>query len=332
MTPEIPSAPVDAHDMLIDPAQARVTQRVLLPQIDAILDRLRFHRAEVDRAYETQRRALPPGSSGAVGEASLAAYPVGFCEQIRNKVWARAMADSAFQHLIGRETVVKRVFILLKEQYFQNAVQLGNLYVDVANDTVWVDKPKLDWAPIGEVAYENVDTWPRFAAVARRYLQVDLFPNRLFPLAFPAAPFFAIRPSGRLDLFFAQDIIFRKDLADGMRRASWTGCELPTVYGERLRRACGGNLMAAFPLEFSPFDAATMRNGVLAEFVALSAQSPAQREATATPYLQLMEDATQRLNRLDLRPTAAELAALRDAGVISPERPSATTAEPGATS
>jgi hypothetical protein len=40
--------------------------------------------------------------------------------------------------------VLKKVFVLLKGRYFQNALQLGNLYVDVANDTVDTAKPKLE--------------------------------------------------------------------------------------------------------------------------------------------------------------------------------------------
>src|SRR5690606_26747213 len=95
----------------------------------------------------------------------LKTYPIGFCRHIRDLVWARAMADEALRRLIGEDVLVRRVFIFLKGQYFQNAVQLGNLYVDVANDTVWVDKPKLEWMPVADVPYENVERWAAFADV-----------------------------------------------------------------------------------------------------------------------------------------------------------------------
>lgn len=76
----------------------------------------------------------------------------------------------------------------MKGCYFQNALQVGNLYIDVANDTVFTEKPKLEWARIEEVDYQNADDWPAVAAVGRRYYEVELYPNLRFPLAFPAAP------------------------------------------------------------------------------------------------------------------------------------------------
>lgn len=330
MSLEIARARAYAQDLRIIPGQERVTRTQLTPVIGAILDRLRIHRAEIDREFERQKAALPPGTPAALGEPALAAYPIGFCRQIRDRVWDRAIADEAFQKLIGREVVLKKVFILLKGQYFQNAVQLGNLYVDVANDTVWPDKPKLEWAPIAQVVYENVDGWPRFAAVARRYLGIELYPNRLFPFGFPAAPFFAIRPGGRIDLFFAQDIIFLKDVGEGMRRTralladeELMARRLPAPYEDLLQRACGGNLLAAFPLEFAPAEPDAVRDGVVAEFVGLARQPPEPALATVEHYLRVMTEATRRLMQLNLVPPAEELARLRAAGAIPNPRPDA---------
>jgi hypothetical protein len=311
--------------MCVDPAQERVTSTRLIPGIDALLQNLRGHRDAVDREFHRRGPASPGDFPVAVGEPTLATYPIGFCREIRDRVWERALADPAFRALVGGEVILKKVFVLLKGQYFQNAVQLGNLYVDVANDTVWIDKPKLEWAPVTEVVFENADTWPRFNDVARRYLQVELYPNRLFPLGFPAAPFFAIRPSGRIDLFFAQDILFLKDVAEGMRRAhevlvdaTFTTRRLPRAYEELVGRACSGNLLAAFPLEFAPSEAAALRDGPVAEFVALGQQPPQRALATIQQYLRLMSEATRRLTHLNLIPSAAELAALRESGAIPP--------------
>lgn len=330
MALEIASARAYAQDLRAIPEQAGVTRTRLLPAIDAIMALLAGHRAAVDRAMEARRASLPPGAPPAIGESSLATYPVGFCRQIRDQVWDRAIVDPAFQALIGRDVIIKKVFILLKDRYFQNAVQLGNLYVDVANDTVWIDKPKLEWQPIADVAYENVDSWPVFAAVARRYLHVELYPNLLFPFAFPAAPFFAIRPGGRIDLFFAQDIIFLKDVGQGMRRAlqlladdALMARRLPAAYEALLRQACSPNLHDVFPLEFAPAEPAAIRDSVVAEFIALRQQPPERALAMVEQYAGVIADATRRLMRMNLVPPPAELARLRAAGAIPAEHPDA---------
>lgn len=328
MALELLSARAYAHDLRAIPEQAEITRTRLVPGIAEIMECLRGHRAEVDRRMEARRAALPAVVPTPVGEISLAAYPLGFCREIRDGVWDRAIADPAFQALIGRDVILKKIFVLLKGRYFQNAVQLGNLYIDVANDTVWIDKPKLEWKPIAEVEYENVDSWPSLNAVARRYLQVELYPNRLFPFAFPAAPFFAIRPSGRIDLFFAQEILFLKDVGQGMRRTlqlladeSAMSRRLPPAYEELLRAACGGNLYAQFPLEFAPVEPAAIRDGVVADFLALKRETPQRALAMVEQYLGVITDATRRLVRLDLVPPAEELARLRASGAVPAERP-----------
>ncbi|MBS0632047.1 MAG: hypothetical protein JSS11_09050 [Verrucomicrobia bacterium] len=330
MALEIASARAYAQDLRAIPEQAEVTRTRLLPAIDAILALLAGHRAAIDRAMAARRAALPPGIRPEIGEPSLATYPVGFCRHIRDQVWDRALADPAFQALLGRDVILKKVFILLKGRYFQNAVQLGNLYIDVANDTVWTDKPKLEWQPIAEVDYTNVDDWPTFAAVARRYLHVELYPNLLFPFAFPAAPFFAIRPGGRIDLFFAQDIIFLKDVGQGMRRIlqllsddALMARRLPPAYEALVRQACSPNLHDVFPLEFAPAPPAAIRDGVVAEFIALRQQPPDRALAMVEQYATLLADATRRLMRMNLVPPADELARLRATGAIPAEHPDA---------
>lgn len=312
-----------ALDMRASSDQEAPTRQRLLPNIEAILARLRMHRAAVDEVFLAKRAGLGTTSGATHGEATLAAYPVGYCGAIRDQVFDRLGEDRAFHELIGSDVVLKKVFVLLKGIYFQNALQLGNLYVDVANDTVFVDKPKVEWARIADVAFENAEDWPAVAAVGRHYYGVELYPNFLFPLAFPAAPYFAIRASGRIDFFQAQNVVFLKDIGDGLRRArallddpGFTRRTLPEPYRRLVETACGGNLHAAFPLEYAPTDTAGLRAGVLPEFVALATRGDAAAFATIGRYLRLMEDATLRLARMNLRPAPEDLARLRAEGAI----------------
>ena len=312
-----------AQDLRVQADQEAPTRRRLLPNIAAIVERLHVHRAAVDDVFFAKRATISSTSSAIAGEADLAGYPLGFCGQIRDQVLDRLVADAAFRELIGADVVLKKIFVLLKGVYFQNALQLGNLYVDVANDTVFIDKPKIEWLRIEDTPFENADSWSAVAAVGKRYYEVELYPNLLFPLAFPSAPYFAIRASGRIDFFQAQNVIFLKDLGDGLRRAhallddpEFCRRPLPEVYRRLIKRACGGNLHAAFPLEYAPTDIDGLRTRVLPEFAELARQGDAAALTTIQNYTRLMQEASTRLARMNLRPSDEALAQLRKDGAV----------------
>lgn len=312
-----------AQDMRRVSDQEAPTRRRLLPNIAAIVERLTLHRAAVDDAFFAQRATRSADTAATAGEASLANYPVGYCDAIRDRVFERLLGDPVFRSQTGSDVILKKVFVLLKGRYFQNAMQLGNLYVDVANDTVFVEKPKIEWAHINDVDFENADDWRTVAAVGRRYYTVELYPNFLFPLAFPSAPYFAIRASGRIDLFQAQNVLFLKDLGDGFRRAhallddpEFLRRPLPEPYRRIIESACGGNLHAAFPLEYAPTDIEGLRTRILPEFAQLAQKGDASALTTIEHYTRLMGEATRRLARMNLRPSPEELARLRAEGAI----------------
>lgn len=224
---------------------------------------------------------------------------------------------------MGRGVTLRSVFIFLRGSYFQNAIQLGNLYLDAANDTAHPEKPKLDWSPIRDLDYENLESWSRFAEVATRYLKVELYPNLHFPLAFPVTPFLAIHGSGSLDLLLAQRIIFHKDCAQGMRRTlallderKWMSRRLPEPYDELLRKHCDSNLYTAFPLEYAPCDSNHLRKHVIPEFVTLLRQKPEAVQPTLKSYSELITTAVKTLRAYNLRPAPAVLEQLRADGLI----------------
>lgn len=311
------------QDMRVDQGQAELTRTRVLPAMPAILERLRVFRDTLDRECAEHRRKVGADGDGALFGLSLKAYPIGFCRIIRDAVWDRAMADPGFVRLLAPGVIVRRVFILLKDQYFQNAVQVGNVYVDVANDTVWVHKPKLEWALVEEVSYRNAESWDYFAGVAQRYLNVTLFPNRLFPFCFPALPFFAIRATGRIELLFGQDLLFLKDLGEGMPRLqallaneTWMGRALPGAYEELLRKAFGTEGASTLPLKFVPSSNRALQDGVVAEFIGLGRMAPEPAVRILDRYMRMMMAATKQLQQLALAPAPAEIARLQEDGLI----------------
>lgn len=294
--------------------QRKLTARYLRPRLEAVVTRLGELRASADVGFAgriSAARAMDQ-SEALYGDRDWRKYPIGFCRQIRDAVLDAMRKDPLFQDLQARGLILKPVFIFLKESYFQNAIQLGDYYLDVANDTVVPEKPKLDWSPIARTPFENLESWSRFAEVARRYLRIEIYPNYIFPLAFAGCPFVAIRPNGRLELLLAQHQIALKDLADGMRRTrtllddtSLMERRLPPEYLALLERKLGANLFATFPLEFQPTEPSTFRAGVIQEFIDLMKQPSAQAWPVVKAYFDLIEKAAQQLRLLDIRPPTA---------------------------
>ncbi len=326
-----------AFDMAFLPSQASLTQQLVLPQLETILQKLESFRTEVDNEFVAQLKQTSKSTREQVeGEINLERYPLGFCRQIRDRTYARMLADVFFQDLIKSGLRLRKVFIFLRGQYFQNALQLGNFYFDVANDTVFIDKPKLDWAPVGKVDYENVDSWQRFEAVGCEYLKIEFYPNLIFPLAFPAMPFFAIRSNGSLEFVELQTSLFFKDLGQDMKLsiallndAAIMNKKLPDYYTLELERLFAGNLFQAFPLEYAPSSPQEILEGVVSEFQEMSRNPPANASATISAYLELITNADKQLRTRNLIPPRDELQRLRDAGLVQnePEKAVTTTLE-----
>lgn len=311
-----------AHDLVAMPQQEALTARLLRPQLEHICERLAKLRAEVDAEFAPKVLAAQQQEQHKdYGYISLAHYPFGFCSEIRDGVFARMLGDPFFQELIGKGVVLRSVFIFLRKTFFQNAIQLGNYYIDVANDTVCKDKPKLEWSLIRDLDYENLESWSRFAQIATSYIKVEMYPNLFFPLAFPVTPFIAITNSGRLDLFLAQKQIIKKDLAEDMRRTLalleddyWMSRKLPEAYLPLLEKACSSNLLEAFPIEYAPCDVRHLREVVIPEFVQLAQQKPEAAQPVWNSYFELVDAAVKTLRMRRIVPEPWVLERLRAEG------------------
>lgn len=280
-----------SQDMAWNAGQESLTTSLLRPVLPEIVDTLGRLRLRTDTWIA--QSAAPPS------------YPIGFCAVIRDRVFDGLLGDPLVQSLIAAGLVLKKVFVILKDRYFQNAMQFGNLYIDVANDTVDPAKPWLEWMDVREVPYENVGELPTLIRVAESYHRCRAFPNVFFPLLAPVVPLLVIAEDGRLGLLHFQDGGFLKDLAHGLPHLrSWLAGparllpSLPEQYTAQLQRACGGNNFAVFPFEYRP-----------CSFGEIAAQADDYAAAFADPdrhdailgVLNLVPVAIRSLHAMDLR-------------------------------
>ena len=132
-------------------------------------------------------------------------YPLGRCLPIRDAVFDALIGkirepdcdvSRALHEFIAQGGLGNKIWGVLRDSYFQNAIQLGPFYVDVANDTVTVTKPKIEILPIAQSGMVAVADLSHFASVARRYWEAEVYRNTVFPALAAYFPMICVSRSG----------------------------------------------------------------------------------------------------------------------------------------
>lgn len=244
-----------SRDLRRDEDQESATREVLLPRIEEIRSALLRIREEVDARFRARAgRGEIPFEEDAIDPAR---YPVGFCRPICRDVLAAMEKNALFQEFRRRGVRWKLVYVII-EGHFENAIQLGNMYISPAHDSVEGFEPAADVWPLEEIEHENLECWERVAETMEQYLEVTLYPNLHFPLLAPLMPFFARRLSGRMDLLLMQYSLTLKDLDEGFPRlrkfysgdSRWLSRRLPADADAGIERYFGENRSEVFPVEW----------------------------------------------------------------------------------
>jgi len=199
--------------------QARLTAKHLTPALKDIEQLLYRLRADIDAE-------LAPRLPAQDGKA----YPYGRCLEISHafRDHLQAQLSSRLPH---RGLRALRAFLAaggrmdwvwgaLREQYFQNAFQVGALYMDVSNDTVTVTKPKIEILPLKDANFVAIQGLDHFARVAQRYWGVTIYVNDLVPAIAPIFPMTAQFPNGAIEFMSATDY-----MVDYLRRDGFVQSE-----------------------------------------------------------------------------------------------------------
>lgn len=181
--------------------QQGLTERYLLPYLAQLEAFFLAVRVQVDPALQ----AAQPVKLGKP-------YPIGQCLEISQAVQkqlsdragivfteeAAAIGRDAYQAFRRAGGAFRLVWGDLRNTYFQNAFQLGTLYVDVSNDTVTPTKPKVEILAFELAQLLPVADFHHFADLASRYWQHRIYPNHVLPAIAPYCPLIHISPAGKV--------------------------------------------------------------------------------------------------------------------------------------
>jgi hypothetical protein len=206
----------------VDRQRQELTERCFGAIIDQLADFFLLLREATDKELAP---AMPP--------AGGRPYPYGRCEEITRAVFGHLAirlrappqrpvhpAEAAIRAFIGAGGGVRTIWGVLRGQYFQNAMQLGGLYVDVSNDTVDTAKPKVEILPLQDSGMEAIRDLEHFRRIAEIYWGAKVWANVLIPSLAPILPLVTASP-GRLSpgLQSASDYMIALMCRDGFRQA-----------------------------------------------------------------------------------------------------------------
>lgn len=106
-------------------------------------------------------------------------YPLGRCKEIRVAVFTllrkkvQRPAEPGLRFIKDRLAsgdTLKKVWGSLRDDYFQNAIVLGEWYINVSNDTVNPNKPRVEVLPLTKSGFSAITSFEQFVEVAKPYI------------------------------------------------------------------------------------------------------------------------------------------------------------------
>lgn len=222
-------------------AERALTERHLLP----VLSELEVFFLAVRRQLDPELERLQPVKLGKP-------YPLGQCLEIAQAVEKRlrtvaeaalpaeaAQGLRAFKAFLRTGGSLRQVWGDLRGQYFQNAFQLGGLYVDVSNDTVVPTKPKVEVLPFAAANFIPIRSFTQFRQIATSYWEDQIYPNHVLPELAPHCPLIHVSKTGSIRLHDATQYMLAMTRSEAFEpsEAVLREAPMPQAVFERVRNA-----------------------------------------------------------------------------------------------
>lgn len=176
--------------------QRKLTEELILSHEGAILEDFAGFRRLADRELVEQ----PEVSAGGYKHP----YPTGRCREINDHVFDSLASNINNPTLYGVRAIrkfmhagglVRKVYVIQGQRYFQNAIQIGTALLDVANDTFDRTKTPISFFETPEEGdYETIRSVEQFARTAEVYWGDRAYPNIYLPALAPVYPVLLRRP------------------------------------------------------------------------------------------------------------------------------------------
>ena len=175
--------------------QVKLTKKFLMPRIKELYSDMLRLRLQFDQEFD-------PANYPKKGT-----YPKGYCYEItkgvkdlleRELLAPKTLGLAALRDFCLQGGIAKRVWGDLRHEYFQNAFQFGDLYVDVSNDTVTTTKPKVEILPLIKARFYSITDYDIYGSLAEKYWKGQVYPNLHLPELATMFPILFVSADGKL--------------------------------------------------------------------------------------------------------------------------------------
>ncbi len=139
----------------------------------------------VDPKYRNIKRAYKSNCSynnSILGGNTPADYPIGHCGQITKEVYKEFINTKIYKELNDQGIFIKKIFVILQDKIFQNAIQIGNFYVNIANE-----KPKdTHFEHFSTGIIKNFNDFKEYIKIVKIYWESNILLNPIPKLSFVA--------------------------------------------------------------------------------------------------------------------------------------------------
>ncbi|HZX26374.1 MAG TPA: SapC family protein [Telluria sp.] len=232
------------------PREQALAGRFLLPAL-----------AELEAFFYAVRAQIEPALKAAQPVKMGKPFPLGQCLEISlaaQELLSRidpatldekaARGHAAYRAFLQAGGSWRQVWGDLRGEFFQNAFQLGTLYVDVANDTVTPTKPKVEILPFEQARFVPIADFRHFSRVGERYWKDRIYPNHVLPELAPYCPLVHVNQQGVAVLREASDYMLALAQAAQFRHSEDVLADAPMpseLFGHVVRALAGTGLAAA---------------------------------------------------------------------------------------
>lgn len=210
----------------VDRMQQALTNRFITPVQQEIFNYLYELRENMDPELRSKYPYVTPEKL----------YPLGRCTEITETVLMAlnqrlrrpsVPAERAIAAFVRSGGIMRPIWGALRGQFFQNATQLGAFYMDVANDTVTVTKPKVEMMPLREAGIVNIRDLTHFAEIAGKYWKARIVANHVAPRLAPILPMLAVFGPREARLVSICDYMVRLMMQDRFKMAEQWVADMP---------------------------------------------------------------------------------------------------------
>lgn len=169
-----------------DAKQKALTDEHIFPNIDELLAISHSFRNQLDEVILNTTNDHPWKSNF----KNTINYPIGFCREftIIFKSYLTDNQPKFLRDFVNRGGVFKVVWGMIKDSYFQTQLQIGGIFLDVANDTVNIEQSKVHYDLFHNTTFKNIKNYKDYIKIKENYHQSLIkrlevpYLNRFFPL------------------------------------------------------------------------------------------------------------------------------------------------------